>query len=604
MKKFLFLSLAAVAMIVASCSTSDDVADSNIQETPGEGYVAVKIQLPSIPATRADNDKFADGTSAEYAVNDAFIYLFKGTSEATAGFIAKATLNKTESEEDIDDDNITVTHVAVGKVTTAISLGTGEHLYALAVINNATLVDPAVGTTLSGILSLTTDHPFHTGGTNFVMLNAPVSKAVGGPAGTAPTANDISYLTEINPSNIYETETEAKANPAGSIFVERAAAKVTVGVKAGLDAIASDPTNFKIGSVKWAIDNKEPKSYVLRNMSTMDYIGYASEGLATKNYRMVGYTKIGTTTLQAAVDLYRTYWCEDPQYDTDATGLVAAIAADYQVANGTNAAYCHENTFDVLRQNYKNTTRAIIKVTLEDGADFYTIAGNNTKYNESGAKDIIKGKIILNAGLKTALDAICTGSYTLDAADFNITTAYNSTTGVYSLDGMTFTASSEFGTGWSTNFSSDPAAALSTYLPTLKTEVNDLVTIYKYVGGQIYYDARFMHFASDNAIQDLAPWATWEAGKGYTAPNVGNTSVAYPNDGNGREVNYLGRYGMVRNNWYDVTINKFDKLGYPTIPSIDGSGRGDTPDDNVPEKFISVKINVLSWAKRIQGWNL
>jgi hypothetical protein len=60
---------------------------------------------------------------------------------------------------------------------------------------------------------------------------------------------------------------------------------------------------------------------------------------------------------------------------------------------------------------------------------------------------------------------------------------------------------------------------------------------------------------------------------------------------------------MVRNNWYDVNITAFNKIGLPVDPSVTVSNP-DTPDDKIEDsKYISVKINVLSWAKRTQNWS-
>ena len=604
MKKLLVLSLAAVAMIATSCSTSDDVADNNITETPGNGYLSVKIELPSTPATRAANDDFKDGTAAEYTVNSAYLYLFKGTTEDGAVFLTRVTLNSKETAADPADDNITVTHLTVGKVETAITVGASEKLYALAVINNNTLLNPSdlTGKTFGDVKDLTSSDAFHTSGANFVMLNAPISNVAGGSAASAPTSSDVTILTVLDPTRIFKTEAEAKAKPAGSIYVERAVAKATVGYDDTAITMIKGMSDYTINSVEWALDNKEPNSYIVRNMGDLSYIGYSSEAFTTANYRMVGNTMIGTTALQPIANLYRTYWCVDPQYSVDATGLVAANPTlDYNSADGSTPAYCHENTFDVIRQSYENTTRAIIKVTVNGAADFYTIAGDETKYDEDGAKDLLKAKIILNAGLKAALDAKCIAPYTLTAADIDITTSHNSTTGVYSLTGVTFkSTSTTFVTSYATYFSVDPATILSGCLSDLVDEVNDGVTLYKYVGGVVYYDARFMHFASNTPAADLAPWNTWEEGKGYTKPAAGNTTKAYPDGGLHRGVNYLGRWGMVRNNWYDVEILSFNELGHPVVPSISGDP---TPDDNIPEKFISVKINVLSWAKRTQGWS-
>ena len=61
---------------------------------------------------------------------------------------------------------------------------------------------------------------------------------------------------------------------------------------------------------------------------------------------------------------------------------------------------------------------------------------------------------------------------------------------------------------------------------------------------------------------------------------------------------FLGRYGVLRNNWYDLGINSISGVGSPVVPDAPG-----TPDDEL-ESFISVRINVLSWAKRTQREDL
>ena len=58
---------------------------------------------------------------------------------------------------------------------------------------------------------------------------------------------------------------------------------------------------------------------------------------------------------------------------------------------------------------------------------------------------------------------------------------------------------------------------------------------------------------------------------------------------------------MVRNNWYDIKLGEILKIGSSTVPSLDGD---DTPDDELDELFIKARINILSWAKRTQNWNL
>lgn len=54
----------------------------------------------------------------------------------------------------------------------------------------------------------------------------------------------------------------------------------------------------------------------------------------------------------------------------------------------------------------------------------------------------------------------------------------------------------------------------------------------------------------------------------------------------------------MRNNWYDISVNKIQTLGDATTPALSSD-----PDD-VLENYISVSINVLSWSKHSQGADL
>lgn len=64
-------------------------------------------------------------------------------------------------------------------------------------------------------------------------------------------------------------------------------------------------------------------------------------------------------------------------------------------------------------------------------------------------------------------------------------------------------------------------------------------------------------------------------------------------------LNWLGRYGVLRNNWYDLTINKISYPGYPDVPEV----KPNTPDDE-DIKYINVSVKTLDWAKRSQSVDL
>lgn len=61
---------------------------------------------------------------------------------------------------------------------------------------------------------------------------------------------------------------------------------------------------------------------------------------------------------------------------------------------------------------------------------------------------------------------------------------------------------------------------------------------------------------------------------------------------------HLGRYGIVRNNYYQITINDITQPGEPiTDPTVDPS----TDKDDETNYWIKVSIKVLSWKIRTQN---
>ena len=102
------------------------------------------------------------------------------------------------------------------------------------------------------------------------------------------------------------------------------------------------------------------------------------------------------------------------------------------------------------------------------------------------------------------------------------------------------------------------------------------IGIKTYKEGVSYYIARIKHFGDD-----LTPWKEGDA--------------TY----DGENLKWLGRYGVLRNNWYDLTIEKISGPGYPDVPEV----KPDTPDDE-DTKYISVSVKILDWAKRSQSWDL
>lgn len=606
MKKSLLFSAVLAGLMLGSCSSSDDLNGGGTGNPgfnkDGNGFMSISVNLPtrSGSTTRAENDKYEDGLLPEYEVKNGILALFDASSKTSEGdytLLAAYKLDLTDSESDTDNDNITSTH----SVVTQIKSTTATDVYALVLLNDNSILTASdgkllqngstdlTGKTYNEILNLTTENAMT--GTGFFMANAPVSATSGN---TSTPDGKYTTLSKVDLSKIKETKSEAINDPAVSVFVERGVAKVS------LNSTASGNTtedNLPYEFNGWVLDNTTKSSYIVRNMGTEagTYLKYSSEKFGTTlKSRFVGDTKLGKTSKQPDVDLYRTYWCVDPTYSK--TFDVATHKANFNTVTSAaevtswltsgNYVYCHENTFDVAHMDYSNTTRALVKVTFNGGNKFYTNNGANAILDTDGKRDeavmsYVLGTDINIVDLKKYLsdNQASTGTVTWEKKDFELTWAPTpDKDGILKVTDIKLSAT---GKG-KLNAGSTPFTGWDA----IKDQLNTNRVIRQYDNGASYYEVRIKHFAGDGA-DDLAPWNTWETVK----PSA---SEAYPGN---KEQNYLGRYGLVRNNWYDIDVTAIKKIGSPVVPDITTDN---TPDDNI-DAYISAKINVLSWAKRTQS---
>lgn len=579
MKKSLLFSAVLAGLMLGSCSSSDDLNGGNTPANQdGNGYVAFTINLPSQSgsssrASNSTNDQFNDGMATEYAVKDATLILFNGsTTEGESIFVEAHKLSTTPwTNKNPADDNITTqSKKIVQKVTKSIT-----NAKALVILNNnntLTVGDDGTlkvnGTEFTGtyaeflaLADATSGKTLTADG--FYMANAPLANGQGGSAAPA-TGTTVTTLTDLT-DKIYDTEAEAQLGTPAEVYVERGVAKVTVnkGEVAKADNGTTDKVDFDISG--WAIDNTNPTTYLVRSTDGFtDWMGYANEKCTTNPYRFVGHTQI-------ASGLYRTYFAKDMNYDTDATGLHRAAEADFKDAYGdANPQYCFENTFNVKHQNENQTTLVAIKAKLNNGNDFYIVGGDQTTlFDKTQLEKLIKNKFL----------SVEEGWVKANAKDETTTIGEDDLT-------LTFDKTDAAGEINLTNVAVKPeklktptTALPTTWLTDVKAAVGSVVC---YKGGVSYYTVRIKHFGDD-----LTPWKNGELG-------VKPGSV-YPDGTKTAENNWLGRYGVLRNNWYDITVEDVKGLGSATVPELTG-----TTDDEL-ESYIAVRINVLSWAKRTQG---
>lgn len=601
MKK-IYLPLALAATLALGACSSDNVVDnggSNPIDLSKGGFVKMSLNLPTDNnrGSRADLD---DGLANEYGIKNAYLVLFEGEDDENKAVIKGAYALSNSDFEAVGNDNnhVTLTKRIAFANDTKKPSESNKYIYALVVLNNNGLFTVDGNHTLKfddtkvdakayksaanfinfskAIASTSTDGktPFASDvATNGIfMTNAPLCTKPGG--ATAPDATAaIKTLADVT-DNIYTTEAEAKSKPAAEIYVERAVAKVTVQDKND-KLVANQKISYKL--YNWVVDNTNKKSYIVRQYDK-DWNGINSDKATTADankYRFVWDTPVNPNATEAN-KLYRTAFAQDPEYTT------TTVNADNYNRNMTlsptfgndHPQYCNENTFKVTAQNQDQTTRVVLGVkmsapgTTTYDADLYTVNDNKeVVYTEASLAERLK-KILLNEPdvKKWTDDHKIEPSFDIT---FSTTTAGATTIATATFKGKTAAGATEetYSTPYTTDF--DKA----------------LPNIIRYKGGVAYYAVRIKHFGDSDT-----PWNV--EGQGVKA---GGNSNIY---NTGSENWFLGRYGVVRNNWYDISVNKIQTLGDATTPAL-----SNTPDD-VLENYISVSINVLSWSKHTQGADL
>lgn len=624
MKKQFGLPLMLASALAFSACSSDDVADNGAPNgsydfTKG-GYMAVNINLPSksAGAFKGVNDDFNDGLPSEYAVKKATLVLFeKATSskEGDATFHSIYDLGNISMEMD-GSTQITST---VKVVKQAHDNAQGKNLLGLVILNGSnTLVDVA-GESINGVnLTSTTKFSelvksvtngdasnYYSATDGFLMMNAPLATQQGGATPVTSADADIATLVDVT-SNVYGTKEEALAKTAANFYVERALAKVTFngskgqikGTDVTLDGISQ--TNVMHWSVEnWNLDVTNKKSYFVHNMTGVNntlQTYYTVNGAAiAAPFRFIGNTAVRTTDAK-----YRTYWGVDPNYESYVPADFETKAADADI-NGELGAekpqYCFENTFNVANQNQNQTTRAMVKVKLNNGNDFYVFNGDKSKlYSFDGCVKRIKGDI---ANLKNVHDWIVAN---LKAGEtYDITATGNADVTLNNSTDYTTSAMVKV-TNFSVKITATQSADGKEKTYTLgATDVSDLNAalknnVTKYEGGIAYYPIRIKHFGNE-----LTPWNNYNATTNATGHKANAGDVyGLTADPTKAAACFLGRYGVLRNNWYELEVNSITGIGEPRIPQVPTTS---DPDDEL-KQFISVNINILSWAKRVQKEDL
>lgn len=605
MKKYKFFALAFAALTLGACS-SDDVVDNGqggIVPAGEPGYVSLAINLPTQPSSRA-NDDFSNGEVVEYKVNNAYLFLFAGSSEASATYQSGYVLPTSTWNDQEEGSNITTYANLIQEITKPAA--TNSNIYALVVLNGEGVIESSntegsytftyggnaltPNTTLLSTLTSTELTPAigtianRTSG-NFLMSNAPLFNVAGGT--NDPSSGNVATLAVIDPTNIYSTRAEAETNePAANIYVERAVAKVTID-----DAADGKTTvgglSYEIAG--WDLDVTNKSTYLVRNVGLTTSL-WGSKAAASNDYRFVGSAPVGT-------NLYRTYWGIDPNYNgqgyqDEFNMYEGETYENAELKSVDEPLYCLENTFNVENMRQNQTTQIIVAAdfTVDDAAangDFYTLRGDKgTFLQEAGVIAAVKDAYLRNQQIDNAVRGanMVAPDTEIGAEDLTVTFDQKNTTGGYvTVTEITLTddGRAKFADTDADGNPDVPAILEAANNDQIVSAISDDLLIALYKGGRAYYHAMIRHFDDTQT-----PWDE----------NAVSGTDSYGNPAN--EANYLGRWGVLRNNWYQISVTSIAQLGEPEVPTVPGDY------DDPTESWIRVQINVLSWAVRRQNADL
>lgn len=545
MRKKMYFGWLCAASILSACSTelNEEVATGG--SATGEGFVKVAINMPSVSGSRAIGN--ADGTAAEYAVKSGVIAFFEGTTEADAAFVKAYDLGDLKQQD----------QAAGGEVSTVVSqlieaplkTSSSKTMYALVILNK------------SGVVNVTDGNLVLTNGGNDITVSAgkklsdlndvavkwalTASEVSSENNGflmlNAPLYNGTSGVQTLAPVNVYKTQVEANGASADPIYVERVVAKVDVKKPGDGSLTVAEGGVYAGDKVTFAGTGL---GWVL-NVTNKNTVPVRNvSGLDTwKGYSSIGANFVGTANAIGS-KWSRIYWAQDVNYDATSadfnvyTANTAPVWGGYSDGSSTVVPqYCLENTAPATSCNEANTTSVLIKAKYDIDGDAATTSSFFIMDKVANAMDTET----LLAKIESLLSIGDVLSINPDAPAGYYKTA------------------EEFNTLFTGHaFTSENATAIG--------------EIRYYKDGECYY---------------------------YTIPVKHFTDIVYTPGETISDETHLGRYGVVRNNWYEININSVSGPGEPVIPTPD-------PDQPVDKQkgYIQCEINVLSWAKHSQNVDL
>lgn len=612
MNKFstMFVGLGAIAMM-ASCS-NDEPANNGAPDTPNGdvAYMTVEIKSPEIIGARATTPGDyveSDGEAQEHAVSSVQFLFFGAAGEYEFTVKADDTTFKPADGNGTNAGNGNVEYVGTKNVIILENVTAKDHPnYVITVLNAPS--DFEAGATMDETAEKLTAFAksFPTNSTNgtFVMTTSSFLGAKNGLNGGERHDDTYYYATKLNENDFKTTLQAAQQNTQPvEIYVERLAAKIQLGLGIGTTTRVDGHDVYVIHQTLAGGDDQTTGGDGISDVDLyVEVLGWGLNATTKQSYMSKQLdTTWGDDDLFANwnnSDHWRSFWGMSyiygnkfDQNEINYQSPAQIVALGDKILEGKNDTflYCYENTnntsiFEEVEDgpltldskkvgvHDAKVTHAILRTRVYQMKDGQLVAPELVKfrgvtYTGESFKAMLLNKIkadnggTLNYWIKVSETDDNIDWRTVKASDFKlirneaeghalgaVKVIFNTTETIYTRDAA--------GNG-------TPNNNAETELNAALAAAYDFGT-YPATGtdnGDNFYRIPVEHFAA--------------------TPTQKNAVEAY--------------YGVVRNHWYQLTINSISKLGHfvfepetDTTPIIP-----DKPED--PKYFVGASINILSW---------
>lgn len=593
-----FSVLFAAAALMTACSNDEPVPGTGAEDN-GDGvtaYLQVNIQAAGDIMSKAGHEDgdLVNGDEKEHLINNAKFYFF----DANGLFVQEASVWNGGNDNG-DHGSVGNKIEYIGKnVLVLKGLKSNEYPnYMLTVLNVPAYFAPTHGMTLDQVRDALVD--IYDPESRFVMSTSSyIDDSVTDKYGTnkLQTTNfKVQPAGTSTPDNVFDG---ADPKDVVQVYVERLAAKIDVTFASAANADGYYPIKVSVaGNPNDEGNDDEGLTQLYIKFSKWGINATAENSHMTKDIKDFAETGTGAPYANWNVPaLYRSYWGKSVVYDQKNPTL-NYIGYNQVTVDFGKADYCPENT---------NIVDNIFK-TSEDGKTKSLIDKNVTSV-------IFAAEVFEKVGNEyKELDLVRFNGLLYRKADFL----------AYVLDNLNTRKEIEYYKLWAVT----PIEGQTPVKDYKQVDADDLkldFVLYDGDGKGTGIIKVVSNLTTEDTYVKKNEDGTYTEGVNFTAEEIatlnanlakfynGEASESIANAYNGGKMFYSvpvkhnknleetaeGFYGVVRNHWYEIKVNKVESLGHGVFVPGEGSTPGEPliPEDpKDPTYYLGATINILSW---------